>query len=128
MLSDRYIMVTGGTPDPQARLTEVIDIIDPTRTCATLQDFPESMRYGMGGAIMNGSLIACGGGEENNNPQYCYKYENDAWSKFGQNLQPNKQLFHRSSYIVLRGKKKKTNLRRVLLVFCNVIVIVLWYG
>ena len=90
-------MVTGGMPDPQSRLTEVIDIVDPTRTCATLQEFPESMLYGMGGAIMNGSLIGCG-------DQYCYKYENDAWSQLGA-----KHTMGRDECIniVLKGKKNK---------------------
>ena len=99
MFSERYIMVTGGSPDPQARLTEVIDIIDPTRTCATLQEFPENLVWGVGGAIMNGSLIRC-------SIYHCYKYENDAWSQFSTFGAGNGDLWEGVD-IVLKGKKVK---------------------
>ena len=37
-------MVTGGGPNYSAgQLTEVIDIVDPTRTCNPMQNFPEEM-------------------------------------------------------------------------------------
>ena len=46
---------------------------------------------------MNGSLIGCG-------DQYCYKYENDAWSQLGA-----KHTMGRDECIniVLKGKKNK---------------------
>ena len=90
-------MVTGGDPDPKARLVEIIDIIDPTRTCAPLTDFPERMPFtGLGIAVMNGSLIACG-------RYQCYKYENDAWSPLKQlNVKTDK-----SCATVLKGKNNK---------------------
>ena len=93
-------MVTGGHPDPQARMTEVIDIIDPTRTCAPLQEFPEKMQYGLGGAILDGSLVACG-------RHYCYKYENDAWSQFG--TFGNDYDNSIAAFSVIKGKIKKYN-------------------
>ena len=38
-------MVTGGGPNSAAQLTEVIDIVDPTRTCNPMQNFPEHMNF-----------------------------------------------------------------------------------
>ena len=86
-------MVLGGYPDPAARQSEIIDIIDPTRTCASLHEFPENIRYGPTSAIMNGSFIVCG-------YKTCYKYVNDNWMQIGQKHHISRDD---PSYHVIRG-------------------------
>ena len=95
MFSERYIMVLGGKPDPDGRESEIIDIIDPTRTCAGLQEFPEHAEYSPTGAIMNNnSLIVCGYTK-------CFEYKNNQWSQLGIKTHIARDY---TSYHVIRGK------------------------
>ena len=87
-------MTTVGSPGGSSKRAEVIDIVDPSRTCNSLQDFPEDSTWNPPGAILNGSLVVCG-------YHKCYKYENDKWSKIGPDYNPSRVL---SSGSVIKGK------------------------
>ena len=63
-------MVTSGTN----KRTEVIDIVDPTRTCSDKEDFPIVNGYQPLGGVVNNEIIVCA-------RTTCYKMENGPWSK-----------------------------------------------
>ena len=68
-------MVTSGT----SLITEVIDIMDETKVCNNLGDFPVLVSWATGG-LVNEKPIVCGG--QGGTPTYkqgCYIFEDNAW-------------------------------------------------
>ena len=73
-------MVTGGDPRSQAVKTEVIDAIDPTKTCNSLPDFPYEDVWMPNGGVLNGKIIVC----EALSGKKCFQLQNNGngWTKF----------------------------------------------
>ena len=70
-------MVTGGYPRESGKKSEVIDVQDPTRTCASLPDVPYGEYYMPNCGVIDGKLIVC---------QYykCFELQNNGngWTEF----------------------------------------------
>jgi hypothetical protein len=82
--SGEFLMVTCGSASPgtesEGKTTEVIDVLDPSKTCTTsIPDFPKWQKYMPRGGYLNGNLWICGGdqstGDSDGDPRSkeCYK-------------------------------------------------------
>ena len=73
-------MVTGGDPTSQAVKTEVIDAIDPTKTCNSLPDFPYEDSYMANGGVLNGKVIVC----QADSGKKCFQLQKNGngWTEF----------------------------------------------
>ena len=73
LLPDRYILATAGYPTSESKLTEIIDVLDPTKSCTLdgTADYPVETEWMPAGGVINGKAVACGGDSKN-----CYVFEN----------------------------------------------------
>ena len=71
----RYLMVTQGYPTNPAKLSEVIDAINPKRACKPLKDLDIGNQWYAGfGGVIDGVIVVCGGSKD------CFAYKNDNWT------------------------------------------------
>ena len=80
-------MVTSGT----SLITEVIDIMDETKICNNLGDFPALVSWTTGG-LVDGKPIVCGG--QDSVPAYkkeCYILEDNIWKLLTSLNEPRSQ-------------------------------------
>ena len=75
----RYLMVTQGYPTNPAKLSEVIDAINPKRACKPLKDLDIGDQWYAGyGGVIDGVIVVCGG--FSNESKDCFAYKNDNWT------------------------------------------------
>ena len=69
-------------------MTEVIDLLDETKSCQSLPSYPLKVR-GATGKLVNGSPVICGGYDGDDHIKDCHILKNNTWSKLA-NLQEEK--------------------------------------
>ena len=75
----RYLMVTQGYPTNPAKLSEVIDAINPKRACKPLKDLDIGDQWYAGyGGVIDGVIVVCGG--FSNDSKDCFAYKNHNWT------------------------------------------------
>ena len=81
-------MVASGT----SLVTEVIDIIDETKVCNNLGEFPVLVSWATGG-LVDGKPIVCGGqgGTPTTYKQECYIFEDNSWKLLTSLTEPRSQ-------------------------------------
>ena len=79
-------MVASGT----SLVTEVIDIIDETKVCNNLGEFPVLVSWATGG-LVDEKPIVCGGQDATTFKQECYSFEDSAWKLLTSLTEPRSQ-------------------------------------
>ena len=70
----RYLMVTQGYPTYPAKLSEVIDAINPKRACKPLKDLDIGSQWYAGfGGVIDGVIVVCGSKD-------CFAYKDNNWT------------------------------------------------
>ena len=69
-------------------MTEVIDLLDDTKSCQSLPNYPLKVDYATG-KLVNGSPVICGGNDGNDHTKDCHILKNNTWSILA-NLQEGK--------------------------------------
>ena len=92
--------ISSRTGHENGRVSEVIDLVDPNRSCDLLQDAP-SARWASVGGNLNGRPLICGGWLPNERLQDCF---------FVQGNQGNQKISMieqraAAAVVVLNGKK-----------------------
>ena len=104
---ERILVTTGyissRTGHENGRVSEVIDLVDPNRSCSPLQDAP-SARWASVGGNLNGRPLICGGWYPNNRLQDCFFVQGNTNQKISLTQERSS-----AGVVVLNGKKLHFN-------------------
>ena len=74
-------MITSGLPRSSAtRKTEIVDVANGL-TCSDMADFPVELS-GAVGANLGGTPVVCGGYDQNQHSEKCFRLKNSVWEEF----------------------------------------------
>ena len=95
--------ISRSTGHENGRVSEVIDLVDPNRSCDPLQDAP-SARWASVGGNLNGRPLICGGWYPNNRLQDCFFVQGNTNQKISLTQERSS-----AGVVVLNGKKLHFN-------------------
>ena len=95
--------ISSKTGHENGRVSEVIDLVDPNRSCDPLQDAP-SARWASVGGNLNGRPLICGGWYPNNRLQDCFFVQGNTNQKISLTQERSS-----AGVVVLNGKKLHFN-------------------
>ena len=91
--------ISSRTGHEDGRVSEVIDLVDPNRSCSPLEDAP-SARWNSVGGNLNGRPLICGGWLPNDRLQDCFFVQGNTNQKISMTQQRAS-----ASVVVLNGEK-----------------------